>query len=154
MKNLFTEARRLDEKRSVNVTELADTSIIITGITSQLFQPATVGSIRLSPEALEQIRQILNNWRKCNPIPDELDNCPFLTSVLTTSQFQEIVMKDYKGILIPKTGGALESLSMRQQQLCDDCDCSEIQDCNQCIFHHSNTAKYMEWEKENIWSKN
>ena len=66
MTELFAASRRIDEERSVSVVELADTTIAIEGVTAIFGRDATRGAVRLSPEATEQVRQILNEWHECN----------------------------------------------------------------------------------------
>lgn len=64
MKELFSESKQVDELRSVSVSELADSSIGITGVTIDLEGLATPIGIRFSEEAIEVLRQILNNWKE------------------------------------------------------------------------------------------
>jgi hypothetical protein len=66
MKELFAASRMVAEDRSVNVTELSDRSIAIEGITVLPDRDVLRGAVRLSAEAMEEVRQLLNEWHECN----------------------------------------------------------------------------------------
>jgi hypothetical protein len=66
MRELFIASRMVAEDRSVNVVELPDSSVDIEGITVLPTRAVRVGSLRLSAEGMEQIRQLLNDWHESN----------------------------------------------------------------------------------------
>lgn len=72
MEKLFSESIQVDHLRSVSVSELADSSLGITGVTIEKTGTATPTSIRFSSEATEGLRKILNNWHN-----EKLDEIPF-----------------------------------------------------------------------------
>lgn len=66
MRELFIASRMVAEDRSVNVIELSDRSVAIEGITVLPTRDVKSGAVRLSAEAMEQARQMLNEWHECN----------------------------------------------------------------------------------------
>ena len=66
MTELFAASRKVAEDKSVHVVELSDSSIGIEGITLLADGEVSRGAVRLSAEAVEQVRQLLNEWHECN----------------------------------------------------------------------------------------
>lgn len=66
MTELFAASRKVAEDKSVRVVELPDSSIGIEGITLLADGEVLRGAVRLSAEAVEQVRQLLNEWHECN----------------------------------------------------------------------------------------
>jgi len=64
MRELFIASRMVAEDKSVNVIELSDSSVAIEGITVFPAGSIKAGSLILSAEAMEQIRQMLNDWHE------------------------------------------------------------------------------------------
>jgi hypothetical protein len=62
MEALFAESIKIDESRSVGVTEMADGSMAIRGTTAHPGIAIATGVVRLSAEGTEIARQILNRW--------------------------------------------------------------------------------------------
>ena len=64
MKELFSEAIRVDNCKSVSVNELPDNSLGIKGLTIGADGDVASGTLRLSKDESEILRQILNRWHK------------------------------------------------------------------------------------------